>query len=410
LRELREWLAGPFAYDFHVPMLLTVFAVGTTYSSINPILSPICVLYFLMAYMVLKYCLLHVHTKPFETGGAFWPLVVDRLFVGMLVYQLTMIGVLGLKEAAAPSAALVPTPILTLLLWRYVDTHYRKPAEFLPQDAANNPKLVWRRVPNMERAASQARGAWLFGSQNPKPEAGPLRRASVADAAALHRTRQRSHSGSSNDSSASSFASEREGGAGGGGTHAHAPTVVERVHVQVQGQAQAGDAGAGAGVCHATSASAAAPAQLRRAASAPADGAVATAGKHSLQGSGEAVVAAGRWYGDRRRRMRSGDLERMLTVADDDAGSGGMPAEAEAEPVAMAATVSKARRGSGGSVAAAPGGDDTHHRVRRASSTGRRPAGDQASAAFLAAQRSVFLRPCFRSKFDMQYAHAPQHG
>ena len=61
-----------------------------------------------MGYIVSKYQVLYVNIASFESGGSFWPLVFGRMVVGILVGQLTMVGVFLLKGGYYQSTVLLP--------------------------------------------------------------------------------------------------------------------------------------------------------------------------------------------------------------------------------------------------------------------------------------------------------------
>lgn len=84
-------------YGIAYPIPILIFCVGIIYAPIAPIISVFCSLFFGIAYCVYKYMLLYVHIPAYETGGQQAPMAVRRCLVGMLVCQLTMMGVLALK-------------------------------------------------------------------------------------------------------------------------------------------------------------------------------------------------------------------------------------------------------------------------------------------------------------------------
>lgn len=140
--ELREWASGDFGHDHRLSHMLVVFVIANAYSSINPIISPCAVLYLLIDSWTARFAFLYGSNKQFETGGAMFPVVVNRLLAGMVIYQLTMIGLLGLKEAPGPSAAVFPLPFVTFAFYKWLEDGYHRDSNFLPLDAARNPELL----------------------------------------------------------------------------------------------------------------------------------------------------------------------------------------------------------------------------------------------------------------------------
>jgi len=106
-----------------------IFCISLTYSSMCPLLLPFTFAYFVMAYIVAKYNFIFVFTPPIE-GYNMSPIVGDRLFVSVLIYQVTMFGVLTLK--------LFPPGIIVLLLilcsalyWHYAYSRFHRPNHFI---------------------------------------------------------------------------------------------------------------------------------------------------------------------------------------------------------------------------------------------------------------------------------------
>jgi hypothetical protein len=86
---------------------LLVFTIGLTYSSIGtafgmsilqylaPIVLPFAAIYFGFSYFVNRHNWVYVIDGPYE-GVKMTRIVIDRIFVAIILYQLTTLGVLGL--------------------------------------------------------------------------------------------------------------------------------------------------------------------------------------------------------------------------------------------------------------------------------------------------------------------------
>ncbi|OAD72878.1 hypothetical protein PHYBLDRAFT_113255, partial [Phycomyces blakesleeanus NRRL 1555(-)] len=127
-RQLRE-MTVPIGFDYplYYNILLFFFTVGLMYSVIAPLVLPFTMFYFMLATMVFRYLLMYVYVTPVETGGQIWRVLINRLLISTVMYQLVMIGVLNLKGAVGQSSALIPLPFFTVLLKlycrRYFDPH-----------------------------------------------------------------------------------------------------------------------------------------------------------------------------------------------------------------------------------------------------------------------------------------------
>lgn len=110
---------GGFSWASNFTNSLLAFLIGITYTSINPIIAPITAVYFVSAGFSWKYMLLYVNHKAWESGGMVWPHMARRVSVSLIVYQLTLIGMLGLKESHS-SILIVPLLFITFMFDRYL--------------------------------------------------------------------------------------------------------------------------------------------------------------------------------------------------------------------------------------------------------------------------------------------------
>ena len=59
------------------------------------------------------------------------------MIVGTVVFQLLMIGVIGLKESYAASVLLLPLPVITALFYVFILQHYIRPSANLSLQTAH---------------------------------------------------------------------------------------------------------------------------------------------------------------------------------------------------------------------------------------------------------------------------------
>lgn len=82
-----------------------------------PLIIPFVIVYFSFAWFVAKYQFLYVSMPNYESGGKFFPIVWNRILIGMFVYQIMMWGIFGLKKSYI-SFLLLPLPFMTgLFAW-----------------------------------------------------------------------------------------------------------------------------------------------------------------------------------------------------------------------------------------------------------------------------------------------------
>ncbi|KAF9963585.1 hypothetical protein BGZ65_002034 [Modicella reniformis] len=108
------------------------FVIVLIYSCIKPLILGFGVAYFALGYVVYKYQLLYVFFHPYESNGQSWPMVYNRIMVGLLLFQSTMLGLFLLKKSFLLGGLLVPLLIGTIWFWIYTTKKYKRSAQFLP--------------------------------------------------------------------------------------------------------------------------------------------------------------------------------------------------------------------------------------------------------------------------------------
>jgi hypothetical protein len=106
---------APYLYGTVIPGDTIAVLLGLTFSLIFPIITPVAVVYFCTAYLFRKHDLCYVNTTAYQSGGAYWPQVFNQLVTGLIIFQIIMIALLGIKETIAPPLIVLPLPFLTLL-------------------------------------------------------------------------------------------------------------------------------------------------------------------------------------------------------------------------------------------------------------------------------------------------------
>ncbi|KAF9352036.1 hypothetical protein BGX26_010078 [Mortierella sp. AD094] len=109
-----------------------VFVVILIYSCMKPMILIFGVIYFALAYLVFKYQLLYVYFHPNESAGQIWPMVYSRMTLGLLIFQLTMLGFFMLKHAYIFGILLAPLPVGTVYFWHWTTDTYKCTAKFMP--------------------------------------------------------------------------------------------------------------------------------------------------------------------------------------------------------------------------------------------------------------------------------------
>merc|ERR1712065_95796 len=136
-QDRAAWAPGEIFYGAEISKSLIIFHIGLIFSTIAPVILPICTVYYVFGYVAYKYNILYVHVNTFEAGGSFWPDMATRITWGLILFQLTIIGVFAIKESPLGSA-LLPLPILVVIFSRYVKRAFYLPTEVLPLGIASD--------------------------------------------------------------------------------------------------------------------------------------------------------------------------------------------------------------------------------------------------------------------------------
>ncbi|KAI1316467.1 hypothetical protein EDD11_009957 [Mortierella claussenii] len=130
------------------------FVIVLIYSCIKPLILLFGSIFFALGYIVFKYQLLYVLFHPYEADGRTWPMVYNRITLGLLIFQSTMLGLFMLKQSYILGALLIPLPIGTIWFWTWTTQRYKDSAEFIPLELLR-PEVVCAQLEPYNEATSQ---------------------------------------------------------------------------------------------------------------------------------------------------------------------------------------------------------------------------------------------------------------
>lgn len=137
-RDYAELVQPPvFSYGFYLPNALLIFIICMVYSVLRSSWQVLLAgwLYFTLGHFVYKYQLLYAMDHRQQASGRAWGMICDRIFVGLILFQLTTAGQLGLKNAFARSAMMVPLIIATLWIQNAYGKTYKPLMKFIALSA-----------------------------------------------------------------------------------------------------------------------------------------------------------------------------------------------------------------------------------------------------------------------------------
>jgi len=120
----------PFNYSIQYARELLIFTMALTYSSISPFMLPVATIYFAFAYLTMKYNFVFVYNPPYQ-GIHMTQVTIDQTTMGIFIYQLTMMGIFGLKLFPFGGSVIILV-ILTFFFRWYIQRVCAKPSKFLP--------------------------------------------------------------------------------------------------------------------------------------------------------------------------------------------------------------------------------------------------------------------------------------
>jgi Calcium-dependent channel, 7TM region, putative phosphate len=130
---------GFYEWDLHCARHMLVFVLGLVYSVMGPVILPFVAAYFALAWLVAKYSFAFVFVPKWTTVRV-TRFMVNRIFVSLFTFQVTMIGYL--------TVSLFPfTPALfaavggSAVVRYWMNYRYQKATKFIPLDACPEARL-----------------------------------------------------------------------------------------------------------------------------------------------------------------------------------------------------------------------------------------------------------------------------
>ncbi|KAI3085617.1 hypothetical protein CBS147343_2513 [Aspergillus niger] len=116
-RDYAELSTPPtFSYGYSIPQTVLSLIICVVYS-VFPSSWLICLfglIYFTIGKFIYKYQLLYAMDHQQHSTGRAWPMICSRILMGLMVFQLAMIGVLALRRAITRSLLIVPLLMATV--------------------------------------------------------------------------------------------------------------------------------------------------------------------------------------------------------------------------------------------------------------------------------------------------------
>lgn len=137
--EIQEaWNPGPPSYSTLVPNDMLTVTIALCYAIIAPLILPFAILYFALAWLVMRNQFLNVYVATFDSYGRMWPHIHSRILASLFVSQLTMLGYFSTKakKEFAFYVVMIPLPIATVIFAYICKKFYYRSFTSTPLSAA----------------------------------------------------------------------------------------------------------------------------------------------------------------------------------------------------------------------------------------------------------------------------------
>lgn len=106
-----------FSYGFYLPQTILIFIICTVYSVLpgSWMVLFFGLIYFVLGSFIYKYQLLYAMDHRQHSTGRAWPIICNRVVLGLVVFQLAIAGDLALKTAIKRSILIIP--LLSGTIW-----------------------------------------------------------------------------------------------------------------------------------------------------------------------------------------------------------------------------------------------------------------------------------------------------
>ncbi|KAF9287092.1 hypothetical protein BGZ68_002245, partial [Mortierella alpina] len=130
-RAVTPWC---FQFYYYYPQNILAMVITLIYSIINPLILLAAVFYFGFALLIFKYQFAYCYIRKYERSGRYFRHVFQYTSDGLIIFQVTMIGVLWLKEAIVGGFFIVALLGMTVYFKIVCGDLFRSRTKFLPLD------------------------------------------------------------------------------------------------------------------------------------------------------------------------------------------------------------------------------------------------------------------------------------
>ncbi|KAF9279312.1 hypothetical protein BGZ68_007993 [Mortierella alpina] len=131
-----ERTMGSVDWGTTIPVHTIAFSIGLLYSTIQPFILPLMVIYFGLYYLAFRHMFLYVYRQPFDSGGLIFPRIIDQIYVAIILFEIVMLGLFVLQKAAGQSVIMFILLVASILAITISRNKVFKPLiQYLPVEA-----------------------------------------------------------------------------------------------------------------------------------------------------------------------------------------------------------------------------------------------------------------------------------
>ncbi|KAG0206722.1 hypothetical protein BGX28_001867 [Mortierella sp. GBA30] len=130
-RAITPWC---FQFYYYYPQNILAMVITLIYSCINPLILLAAIFYFGFALLIFKYQFAYCYIRKYERSGRYFRHVFQYTSDGLIIFQVTMIGVLWLKQAIVAGFFIVALLGMTIYFKILCGDLFKSRTKFLPLD------------------------------------------------------------------------------------------------------------------------------------------------------------------------------------------------------------------------------------------------------------------------------------
>lgn len=140
-RGFKYWTVQPpdataFSYGDILPRLMMAFTIFATFWIFAPLISLVAFCYFSVVSVVYRYLLLYCHMPKFESGGAFFFLIIDRILFGVIMSNAFLFFWLVTRSLFGYALLVLPLPFVVVTFKAFSLEAYEDPCKRVALDEA----------------------------------------------------------------------------------------------------------------------------------------------------------------------------------------------------------------------------------------------------------------------------------